>query len=432
MKKYISNLFMALAIVFGSSLFVSCEDEDDDKIEVSLSLSSDVDGTIAAEDIAGATITLVSTQSKDVYTATVPETINTESADVVFASVPVGTYDISMETTNNGKTIFVRKENVTIKSAGQFVDLLMITTVANDSDFQFIFSEVFFNGETNAGRMMHPDQYMVIYNPTDNVLYADGLAIGCTMQNSNGEKKSWFDSYYNDNKIPVHGIIVVPGSGYDFPVKPRGKFVIAFSASNHTLTEGTKLEVTESGDTIEVSYTYENAADLSGADFEIYDPQVYKSDIDNPEVPNVKEIFPAESDFGGIGGFYLHPRGFYCPFIFKLKNGEQSTLEEFYKENSSVAQVADKEGNNVDIQMLSVPMDMILDGITTGHIPTGIVTNPLTSKIDRGCQLVKGCHSRLLVKRKGNDKDGYADTNDSSVDCELVTPQSSFPIGWRD
>lgn len=434
MKK---NYFRTASIIGLASLclsFNSCDDENNNDetalIKSYLNVSADVEGSVSASDIAGATVTFTNTRSKDVYTFKVPAGLENGEGSILIA-VPVGVYDISLEKEIDGKTIFIRKQNVTVKSDNQQIDAKLIATVANLADYQFIFSEVFFNGERNAGRMMHPDQYMVLYNPTDKVLYADGLAVGCTMQNSNGEKKSWFDQYYGQGNVPVHGIIVIPGSGYEHPVKPHDKIVIAFTAINHHETEGKYADVNEKGDTTWVSFKYENAVDLSGADFEIYDPQLYTSDVDNPEVPNVREIYPAESDLGGFGGFYQHPRGFNCPFIFKLENGEQSTLDAFFKEHSSVANVKDEDGNNVEIQMLSVPASMILDGITTGHIPTGIVTNPLPLTVDRGEQLVKGCHSGLLVRRKGSDEKGYADTNNSSEDCEIVEEHHAFPSGWR-
>ena len=441
--KNFNRLAIVLTMACASFALTSCDKDDENNnknngysysgIDAYVSMSCDVENAVSASDLEGCTLKLVSTQSKDEYTFTITkEMLDEVAGGKIKIYVPVGTYDVSLEKTVGSKTIFLRKENVTIKDEGQIVDVKLIATVANASDYQFIFSEIFFNGERNAGRMMHPDQYMVLYNPTDNVLYADGLAVGCTMQASCIEKETWYDEYYNAGKVPVHGIIVIPGSGYDVPVKPHDKIVIAFTAVNHTDTEGAYEQVDEAtGEKRTVTYKYENAVDLSGADFEIYDPQLYTSDVDNPQVPNVKEIYPAENDWGGIGGFYQHPRGFYCPFIFKLKNGEQSTLDEFFSENSSVATVQDYDGNNVEIQMLSVNSDLILDGITTGHIPSDIVTNPLPQTVDRGKQLVKGCHSGLLVQRKGNDKDGYKDTNNSTEDCEIVEGQHAFPAGWR-
>lgn len=447
--------FLALAGVMSLSLgFTACEDDEEkaeSTIKSTLNISPDVADAISAKDIkalAGAKVTFTNVNSKDVYTFDVPE-LDADGSLSLDVNVPVGTYDISMEKDVDGKIIFLRQQNVTIKSENHQIEAKIIATVANSSDYQFIFSELFFNGERNGGRMMHPDQFMVLYNPTDKVLYADGLAVGNTMQASCREKESWYDEFYGKGLVPVDGFIVIPGSGYDVPVKPHDKIVIAFTAINHTATEGknpiVKRDTTFAADgsveSIKVDtlgwdgYTYENAIDLSGADYEIYDPQLYTSDVDNPKVPNVREIYPAQNEVnGGGGGFYQHPRGYYNAFIFKLKNGNQETLDEFFAEHSSTATVQDKENNNVEIQMLSVPASMILDGIATSDIPSDIVTNALPQTVDRGKQLVKGCHSGLLVKRKGNDKDGYADTNDSSVDCEILSPHKDYvgyPEGWR-
>jgi len=446
MNKKVLNFAIALAMVSGSFVFTSCDDDDDNNVKATVNVTCDVEGSISAEELDGAVLTVIATESKDTYTFKVDKSAFDENGNgKISIAVPVGTYDFSLEQNSEGKTIFLRSENVTVKG-GEEISVKLITTASNSEDYQFIFSEVFFNGERNGGRMMHPDQFMTLYNPTNNVLYADGLAIGCTMQASCREKESWYDEYYNAGKVPVHGIIVVPGSGYDVPVKPHDKIVIAFTAINHTATENRYIDKIDTTftlngtdtifkyDTTWFDYTYDNAIDLSGADFEIYDPQVYTSDVDNPEVPNVLEIYPAENDYGGIGGFYQHPRGFYCPFIFKLENGKQETLDSFFKDNTSTAVVADKEGNNVEIQMLSVESKIILDGITTGHIPSDIVTNPLPQTVDRGKQLVKGCHSAILVKRKGSDKEGYADTNNSTEDCEQLVPHKdyvSYPAGWR-
>lgn len=446
MNKKVLNFAIVIAMVSSSFVFTSCDDDDDNKVKAIVNVTCDVEGTISADELEGAVLTATATESKDTYTFNVNKNdFDANGNGKITISLPVGVYDFSLEQSAEGKTIFLRSENVTIKENSS-VNVKLITTIANSADYQFIFSELFFNGERNAGRMMHPDQFMTLYNPTDKVLYADGLAIGCTMQASCVEKESWFDEYYNAGKVPVHGIIVIPGSGYDVPVKPHDKLVIAFTAINHTATENKYIDKIDTTftlngtdtifkyDTTWVNYTYDNAVDLSGADYEIYDPQMYTSDVDNPEVPNVLEIYPAENDYGGFGGFYLHPRGFYNAFIFKLENGTQASLDEFFKANSSTTIVKDKEENDVEIQMLSVPTSMILDGITTGHIPSDIVTNPLPQTVDRGKQLVKGCHSGLLVKRKGSDAAGYADTNNSTEDCEILDPHKdhvNYAAGWR-
>ena len=152
----LSKFAMAFAMAAISVAFSSCKDEEEGvaKISAKINMIEDVEGSISADEIKGAKITLTSTQSKDVYTFTVPANIEVDGTSGISVSVPIGTYDISLEKTVDGKTIFLRQENVTIKEENQTIVAKLITTVANSSDFQFIFSEVFFNGERNAGRMM--------------------------------------------------------------------------------------------------------------------------------------------------------------------------------------------------------------------------------------------------------------------------------------
>ena len=201
-KKFLKMLAFAGAVASAVGLS-ACKDDDDNNVKKLYAISSK---DIKA--LAGAKITFTEVSSKDVYMFDFPE-MNADGTVSFNVNVPVGTYDISMEKDVDGKVIFLRQQNVTIKSEGQQVEAKIIATVANSSDYQFIFSELFFNGERNGGRMMHPDQFMVLYNPTDKVLYADGLAVGCTMQGSSSEKKSWYDEFYGKGLVPVHGIIVI-------------------------------------------------------------------------------------------------------------------------------------------------------------------------------------------------------------------------------
>ena len=198
-------------------MLTACDDDDDNDVRATVSVTCDVAGSISADEIDGAVLTAIATESKDTYTFTVSKNdFDANGNGKIAIKLPVGVYDFSLEKSAEGKTIFLRSENVTVKGDDE-ISVKLIATAANSADYQFIFSEIFFNGERNAGRMMHPDQYMVLYNPTNNVLYADGLAVGCTMQASCTEKESWYDEYYNAGKVPVHGVIVIPGSGYDVP-----------------------------------------------------------------------------------------------------------------------------------------------------------------------------------------------------------------------
>ena len=114
--------FLALAGVMSLSLgFTACEDDEEkteSTIKSTLNISPDVADAISAKDIkalAGAKVTFTNVNSKDVYSFDVPE-LGADGSLSLDVNVPVGTYDISMEKDVDGKIIFLRQQNVTIKS----------------------------------------------------------------------------------------------------------------------------------------------------------------------------------------------------------------------------------------------------------------------------------------------------------------------------
>mgnify|MGYP003571330524 CR=1 FL=1 len=170
MNKKVLNFAIAIAMVSSSFVFTSCDDDDDNKVKAIVNVTCDVEGTISADELEGAVLTATATESKDTYTFNINKNdFDANGNGKITISLPVGVYDFSLEQSAEGKTIFLRSENVTIKENSS-VNVKLITTIANSADYQFIFSELFFNGERNAGRMMHPDQFMTLYNPTDKVL----------------------------------------------------------------------------------------------------------------------------------------------------------------------------------------------------------------------------------------------------------------------
>ncbi|MBQ4035503.1 MAG: hypothetical protein II623_08585, partial [Paludibacteraceae bacterium] len=125
MKK---NYFRTASIIGLASLclsFNSCDDENNNDetalVKSYLNVSADVEGSVSASDIAGAIVTFTNTRSKDVYTFKVPAGLENGEGSILIA-VPVGVYDISLEKEIDGKTIFIRKQNVTVKSDNQQID----------------------------------------------------------------------------------------------------------------------------------------------------------------------------------------------------------------------------------------------------------------------------------------------------------------------
>ncbi|MBO1363126.1 DUF4876 domain-containing protein [Prevotella sp. A2931] len=416
----------ALAALICPVLLASCsDDEAEKKIDVTFNAIPMVSGTLDVATLEGTPVKFTEVRSQN----TSQFLLN--AAGKAFVSLPMGVYNIAIDkdvTNAEGEKVVIslRMENVNINASGQSIDGHVNSLPASALGKDFIFSEVFFNGETNSGRMMHPDQYIVLFNPTENVLYADGVSIGVTMQISFQNKQLWYDSYY-PNRVPIGGFITIPGSGKDHPVQPGEKLVIAFTAINHS-------------EVVNGEIAYDHAVDLSGADFELYEGPDSK-DVDNPKVPNV-----LLTENGDSYGFFLHPRGYVSPVMFRLENGLQSTVDAFVKTHTTMSKThvkatKDTPEGDIDIHILAIDTDKILDGIQTSDVPQDVKTRAVPEIVDRGKFLVNGCHRQELCIRKEikvGDKIFYKDTNNSSEDMQDVNErkkaglvQNAFPIGWR-
>lgn len=416
----------ALAALVCPVLMVSCsEDDTDNNIDVTFNAIPKVAGTLDASALSGAMVQFTEVRNQET------KSFSLDANGSVTASLPMGVYNVSIEkniTNAQGEQVVIslRMENVNINTAGQKIEGYVNSLPASALGKDFIFSEVFFNGERNSGRMMHPDQYIVLFNPTEDVLYADGVSIGVTMHLSWQNKQLWYDKYY-PTQVPIGGFITIPGNGKEHPVQPGEKFVIAFTAINHS-------------EVVNGEIAYDHAVDLSGADYEIYyGPDA--NDVDNPDVPNV-----LITENGDSYGFFFQPRGYVSPVMFRLENGNQSTVDAFVSSHTTLSKThveateTTPEGD-IDIHILAIETDKIIDGIQTSDVPQDVKTRVVPETVDRGKFLVNGCHRQELCIRKEikvGDKIFYKDTNNSAEDMQDINErnaagltQTAFPIGWR-
>lgn len=167
-----------------------------------------------------------------------------------------------------------------------------------------VIKQLYYAGSHTRDGASFRDQFMEIYNNSEEVQYADGLyigeAFGALNENAlykyqqNSRQYDWTFSYempqdINANKdyIYTRTVLQLPGSGNDYPIAPGESIVVAATALNHqapyTGSDGKQITVRDPSLTV----------DLSKADFEVHyasylDPgKGLASDIDNPDVPNV-------------------------------------------------------------------------------------------------------------------------------------------------
>lgn len=307
------------------------------------------------------------------------------------AVIDKGSYTINVRGSINNIPYFGSKENLSV-TASETVTIPVVRS--SQQPVGLIFKEVFFNGETNNGRMMHPDQYFVLYNNGDAVVYADGVTFAVTMH-ANWNEADVFTALLPGEVVAAQ-FYSIPGNGTQYPVAPGEQIVIAATAINH-------------------HETYANAVDLSGADFEVYEPDMpsqFGTDVDNPDVPNLVAHFSA------YGIFAMHPKGAIVPFIFKPE-GDMAT---FMEQNKFEYQTSAGETKFA----YKVPASLILDGIETGN--EGLMkVKSLPPSIDQSAITVTGCHRQELIRRRAGEGGKLRDTNNSVKDCERVKGQTPFP-----
>lgn len=417
MQRFISRLALAMASL--TIVFASCSSDDDidNSVTIQFNAAPTVSGALDIATLQGATVDFTDVRSQDV------KRFPLDAEGKAQVTINRGTYHISIDkTVQNAQgedvVISLRMENVSVSEATPVIQGYVNSLPAKALGQDFIFSEIFFNGERNSGRMMHPDQYIVIFNPTERTLYADGVSIAVTQHLSWQNKQLWYDSYYPE-RVPVGGFITIPGTGQEHPVAPGERLVIAFTAIDHSAVEG-----------------YDHAVDLTGADFEVYFGPESK-DVDNPDVPNV--LITENADPYSYG-FFLQPRGYVSPLMFRLADGTQTTIDAYVAANTSrskthVAAKDDTPEADIDVTILSVPTSTVIDAVQTSDVPQDVKTRVIPEVLDRGKFLVNGCHRQELCVRKVievGSRTFYQDTNNSTEDMVMQQGQNSFPKGWRD
>lgn len=329
--------------------------------------------------------------------ATIKETLKKENAHSF--EVAYGSYRITV----NG-VVIASNEEVRAAGTGQTditsaVKNLTIPLFAKKFHEDFIIEEVFFTGvKTSDNKNYNSSRYFKITNNTSNILFADQLIIGQSEFLTTDDKNP---TPYNKNlSFAVKGVMVLPGSGNQYPVQPGDFIVIADNAINHKQNTST-------------------AYDLHNADFEFPSTNPALGQVDNPSVPNADIIF-SETKFDM---FLMHNRGFESYVIARFPTGEDKiTFLQKFKYDYSYQNSA---GIITPRSAYAIPNSWIIDGVNNS-IPTNFVHTLTAPGIDSGWASVGATDSDAnrygkSVRRKTagtmtNGKNLYMDTNNSTND----------------
>ena len=296
------------------------------------------------------------------------------------------TYTLNGETVAGEMSAFVSKVDVLNDSS--FPVSLSIKAKGND----FIIEEIFFTGTaTPEGKQYFGDQYIKLYNPTNRVLYADGLVL------ADSEFLTVTKRDYTPNimaeAFTAGSMVQIPGNGTQYPVQPGASIVIAEQGINHKENNP-------------------NSIDLSKADFEnFYPPRV--KDVDGVGVTNNINLH---------GIFIFNNRGNRSYVIARFPEGTATATLQYdyeYKVGTKLMQR----------QALKIPNNWIVDAVnlSTKKGFEWIVTAP---SLDAGYTYVANDEKdtsrysksvRRKVLSENNGKPIFKDTNNSTDDFEILT-----------
>ena len=394
MKKRI--LILSLFILSTSSALVSCTNDDDFGVDVVqnsvLTLSFKGDDIKTYKSLEIETVEL----NTGVKTTKVIQDANAYSLEL-----QKGSYKVTV----NGTVITTANEEVNIGGTSSFdittaTQNITIPLFIKQFSEDFIIEEVFYSQIlTPENKKYNTSKYFKITNNTNNVLYADQLVIGQSEFISNDDDKVP-TPYHPNEALAVKAVMVLPGTGTDYPVQPGDFIVIADNAINHKTEAST-------------------AFDLSKADFEFPSTNPKLASVDNPAVPNAKVIFTTLT----YNMLLMHSAGVESYVVARFPKGETSTT--FLEKYKYDYQYVDQAGNIKKKSVYEIPTKWILDGLNNGA--KGSFYNViLGSSIDSGWtgigsgfnsedRMGKSVRRNILGKTE-NGKNIYKDTNNSTVD----------------
>ncbi|KIO43651.1 MULTISPECIES: DUF4876 domain-containing protein [Sanguibacteroides] len=291
MRQFINLLL--IIIIYGVS---SCQKDDNARI-TSFTISLSTPENLGEATLSGITSTFENVNTGKKITGGV---YNNNQINV---DLPEGLYHVTIE----GKVSYTwEDQSLTsdIKGYQESVSIVgekkveTIPLFLHTSKADFVISEIFFSGTlTNEGKQYYGDQYIKIYNNSDEILYADGLAVVASTFYNN--MKQDISPDIRSTGLAVECLAVIPGNGKQYPVEPGESIILATDGIDHSQATG-------------------NSFDLSHADFEFYQDGSYDGDVDNPGVPNMINIY---------GFFMLNNQGNQTYAIVRLPVSAETFLE---------------------------------------------------------------------------------------------------------
>ena len=319
--------------------------------------------------------------------------------------VPEGRYNItasgkisySIGSTVTATNMKAETLGVEVSNAGPANSMVTLLFNNYNAEAGMVIEEIFFTSSTFSGtqRPYTDDQYLILTNNSDHLIYADSLAIVESKFQSDMQWELTPDLM--KDAITVSWLYLIPGNGTSVPVEAGESLLVALNAKNHTIINS-------------------NSIDLSGAQFEFYDvsPNTEFFDEDNPDAANLIKWY---SDLWSYT--MLNNKGTKSYGIVRMHSDYDSFIESnYYKYNYLVNAAWGTYESSGDGYF--IPNSWVIDWVNLA-IKNEWAWNVASPSLDSGwtyCAETSSDKSRygLSVIRKRDENGKLVDTNNSTND----------------
>ena len=269
------------------------------------------------------------------------------------------------------KKVFTGFIDVDVPGTGMVSDTIYVAIVTVNA---LMINEIYYCGG-DYSKFYFYDQFVELYNSSQDTLYLDG----CILTRNFPSDREDIEDIDHVRAIYAFQFPGSPVTGTEHPIYPGQLIVVAADAVDHSL--------------------YANAVDLSGADWEFFNP--LGSDYDVPGIPNVVNIHPESS----------------IDFMINLSHnavvfttGEEYAYEQYI--NSS----------GYERTRVIMPLYTVIDGVE--YATNSDATKELTARVDAGFAGL-GC-TKYSMQSTERREIGM-DVNNSTFDFVLLPTPTP---GW--
>lgn len=381
MKKIFYSL-VVLALVS-----TSCSDDEDHPYDVQIKLlPPDGFSTLSYGEME---VTLTNKNVGTVYS------MHCSSTGLASFSVEPGYYSVSVHYQTTAGLIFSGRIESLSLMQGQEAGIIELPLTQAKSN-ALVIKEIYFGGCKGLNNEDYQaDQYVTLYNNSNETIYLDGLCVAVVDPGSNMESP-WME-HTDMRRIPVNDLTwQFPGSGKEYPLEPGEETTIATNAVDHTGGE----------------FQHANSVDLSKVDWGFWDVSLKRQNI----TAGVKPM-----------KLLLNLNPTLVMYAFPVFG---PTIMVFSLQDSPTAYVADPDNhesrpkaNNQNREFLMIPQEWVIDCVECVRD----VNSPkrVPNELDNGKCYISGerYSGRSIIRKKKETIDGrvvYQDTNNSSEDIEVT------------